>query len=339
MSRVFLALLFTLSLKAITLEDKISSLFIIGFNGLMPPSSLLSYIGTHEIGGVILFSKNIKDKEQLKELCNLLQIESKSKLFIGVDEEGGLVQRLSSKNGFFDTPKPVDVAKLDKDRAKEIYAKMANILKDEGINLNFAPSVDLAINPKNQVIYKYGRSFGSNPKRVIEYANIFMKEMQKRAIISCIKHFPGHGSSLNDSHKGFVDVTNLWSKVELEPFFNLEPKMIMSAHIFNKKLDPIYPATLSKKTIDLLRDRGFDGVIISDDMQMRAISKNYDLNSSLRLAINSGIDMLLFGNQLSKPISIDSLVNRVKLLVKSGKISKNRIDEAYKRVVRLKGEI
>ena len=334
---IFLAL-FATKLFSTTLEDKISSLFIIGFNGEKAPKSIIEYIKKRELGGVILFSKNIKDPIQLKKLTSTLKNNSKSKLFIGVDEEGGLVQRLNSKNGFFDTPKAVDIPKLGQIKARSFYKKMAKMLHNEGINLNFAPVVDLALNKNNQVIYKYGRSFGSDPKVVEKYATIFIDQMKKEGVVSVLKHFPGHGSSTKDSHKGFVDVTNLYKKIELEPFLNIDANIIMTAHIFNKNIDPNYPATLSKKSIDILRSHGFDGVILSDDLQMGAIRKNYDLNQTLSLAINSGVNMLLFGNQLSKPIDIRTLVNRVKILVNSGKIDIKNIEKSYKRVKRLKEE-
>ena len=337
MKKAFLIILFLPHLLfSITLEDKISNLFLIGFEGKRVPSKLCSYLKVHPLGGVILFSKNISSPWQLKRLTTHLQTCSKYPLFIAIDEEGGAVQRLSSKNGFFDTPSAKKIASMKEKSARYYYHKMAKILKEEGINLNLAPSVDLSINPKNRVIVKRGRSFGKSPKIVEKYASIFIKEMKKEGVIACLKHFPGHGSSLGDSHKGFVDVSRLWKKRELEPFLNLKADMIMSAHIFNSHLDPLYPATLSKKTLSILRKNGFAGLIISDDMQMRAISSNYSQKKALALALNAGVDILLIGNQLSKPQSIYDLVREVKELVSANLVSKERINEANDKILRLK---
>ncbi len=338
MFKIILALFLVLSMEAKELTSLISNMIIIGFEGEKVPISLQNYIKKNGIGGVILFSKNIKNPAQLKALTTSLKSLDKT-IMIATDQEGGLVQRLKAKNGFFDTPKPIKVAKLGEKRAKEVYISMAKMLHENGINVNFAPSVDLAKNPKNQVIAKYGRAFSAKPKEVIKYADIFIKAMQKEGLLSVIKHFPGHGSSLADSHKGFVDVSESWSREELEPFLELKSKAIMTAHIFNRHLDETYPATLSQKTNAILRDRGFDGVLISDDLQMKAIAKNFDLNTTLSKAINASVDILLFGNQLSKPIMIGDLVGRIEALIKRGDISMARIKEANRRINKIKSEL
>jgi beta-N-acetylhexosaminidase len=313
-------------------------MIIIGFEGESLPLSLEKYIEQNGIGGVILFSKNIKNPSQLKALTQKLK-SANATIMIAIDQEGGLVERLQTKNGFFDTPKPIEIAKMGEKKAKRYYTKMAKMLHENGINVNFAPSVDLAKNPKNRVIYTYGRAFSANPKEVITYASIFMKAMEEEGVLSVIKHFPGHGSSMADSHKGFVDVSTSWGREELVPFQKLPAKAVMSAHIYNKNIDATYPATLSKKTLSLLRDGGFDGVIVSDDLQMKAISENYDLNETLIRAIGASVDMLLFGNQLAKPIMIEKIVKRVEVLVKEGKISQESIIEANERITKIKEEL
>ena len=331
MFRVFFLLLLANLLQASSLTSQISNMIIIGFEGEKLPQTLQSYIKENGLGGVILFSKNIKNPQQLKSLTTSLKACDET-IMIATDQEGGLVQRLGSKNGFFDTPKAIDVAKLGEENARKLYTKMAQMLAHAGINVNFAPSVDLAKNPKNKVIAKYGRAFSADPNEVIKYADIFIKAMEKEGVLSVIKHFPGHGSSLEDSHKGFVDVSESWGREELEPFLQLPSKAIMTAHIFNRHIDEKYPATLSKKTNAILRDSGFDGLLISDDLQMQAISKNYDLNTTLTKAINAGVDILLFGNQLAKPIMIESLVKNIEALVQNGEIKLSRIKEANRRI-------
>ena len=306
-------------------------MIIIGFEGEKVPQKLQNYIKENGIGGVILFSKNIKNPLQLKELTASLKA-CDSTIMIATDQEGGLVQRLSAKNGYFDTPKAIEMPNLGEKEVKLRYTNMAEILSQSGINVNFAPSVDLAKNPKNRVIAKYGRAFSADPNEVIKYADIFISVMEKEGVLCVIKHFPGHGSSLEDSHKGFVDVSASWGREELEPFLQLKSKAIMTAHTFNKHLDDTFPATLSQKTNALLRESGFDGVLISDDLQMRAISNNFDLNTTLTKAINADVDILLFGNQLAKPIMIDTLVKRIEALVKKGTIKRERIKEANRRI-------
>jgi beta-N-acetylhexosaminidase len=334
-----LGLVLPLTLTATPSTSQIAKLFIIGFEGEKIPKKLASFIRANGIGGVILFQKNIKNPQQLKALTSSIQNLSTSPIMIATDQEGGLVERLSTKNGFYHTLKPIEVAGKGDVYAKRVYAKMAKTLAQEGINTNFAPCVDLAINPDNQVISKYGRAFSDKSETVVHFAKLFMAAMQKEGILSVVKHFPGHGSSLGDSHQGFVDVSDLWQKEELTPFIQTAPKAVMSAHIFNRHIDAKYPATLSKKSLGMLREKGFEGVIVSDDLQMRAISKNFDLNTTLTLALNGGVDMLLFGNQLAQPIMIETLVSRVKALVAAGKIKKQQIEQATQRIDTIKKDL
>ncbi len=328
-----------LLLRAEGIDDRLSSLFIIGFEGKEVPPKLCDYLTHHPLGGVILFSKNISSPKQLQSLTADLRSCAKYPLLIGVDDEGGLVQRLSRKNGFDSFPKPSEVAKGSISEAGKIYKKMAKMLHTNGINLNFAPSVDLAINPHNKIIVGYGRSFGADPKKVIAYANIFVQRMQEEGVIPVLKHFPGHGSSRGDSHKGFVDVSQSWKREELEPFLKIEAPMIMSAHLYNRRLDRKNIATLSKPTLDLLRKGGFEGVIVSDDMQMGAIIKHYPLKDALAKALMSGVDILLVGNQLSHPLSIQQLVAMMRKAYQDGEISIERIKAANAKIEKMKATL
>ena len=234
---------------------------------------------------------------------------------------------------------------MDQSQIKNTYTKMSKELKSVGINYDLAPVVDLDINQKNHVIHGLGRSFGKDPKIVAKYASTFIDAMHTNGVLTSIKHFPGHGSSVGDTHKGFVDVTNLWKKKELEPYrlLNHKADTVMVAHVFNKRLDAKYPATLSKKTVNgLLRKKlGFNGVVITDDLQMGAISKKYGLKNTLKLAINAGDDILLIGNQLDpKQVkSTKKLVNTIVSLVKSGKVKMSSIDRAYTHVRQLKEKL
>ncbi len=344
-----------------SLEEKIGTMLIVGFMGTSAPadSQICQDIYRYNLGGVILFDvnpvnkhepKNIYNKSQLRQLTQELQNCSRDgKLLIAVDQEGGKVQRLKVKYGFYGRfPKAKDIKHFSNQRVAQIYQNMSEELNSVGINYNLAPVVDLAINKKNKVIYKLGRSFGSNPKDVIKYSKIFINAMHQNGVLTSIKHFPGHGSSLGDTHKGFVDVTKVWNgQKELEPYKILNRDgvidTIMVAHVFNRKLDSKYPATLSKKTVNgLLRQEiGFDGVVITDDLQMGAITKRYNLRETLKLAINADNDLLLFGNQLSvkSMISIERLVNTIKDLIQNGEVDIFTIENSNGRIEKLKERI
>ena len=333
------------------IERMISKMVVLGFNGeTVSPNDEIYKNVKSGLGGVILFDKdpndkqkvkNVRDKEQLKKLTSQLQAISKQKLLISIDQEGGIVQRLKSADGFVNTPKASEVALKGENFAKQSYALLAKDLKESGINTDFAPVVDLAINKENKVIVTRGRSFGESSKEVIKYSSIFVDELKKQKVISVLKHFPGHGSSLGDSHLGFVDITNTWSPKELEPYKyfiqNNKVDMIMSAHVYNKNLDKNYPATLSYEiNTKLLRNKlGYEGVLISDDLQMSAISKHYDLKETLTLAINSGVNMLLFANQLAKPISLKEIVNTVYAQILNEEISLEQIIKSNERIDRM----
>ena len=345
-------------LWAVSLEHKIGQMLMVGFHGTSASanSQICKDIKKYNVGAVILFDynpvdkskpKNIANKTQLKKLTSQLQAcSSDGKLLIAVDQEGGKVQRLKSKYGFYGKfPKASDVVKMDQSQIKSTYTKMSKELKSVGINYDLAPVVDLDINMKNHVIHGLGRSFGKNPKVVAKYARTFIDAMHHYGVLTSLKHFPGHGSSVGDTHKGYVDVTKLWKKVELEPYKLLKDKAdtVMVAHVFNKKLDSKYPATLSAKTVNglLRKELGYRGVVITDDLQMGAISKKYGLKNTLQLAIKAGDDILLFGNQLDprKVVTTKKLVNTIISLVKEGKVSKRSIENSYNRIQRLKKKL
>jgi len=345
-------------LAEVSLEHKIGQMLMIGFHGISAPSDsqICKDIKQYNVGAVILFDfnpvdktkpKNIATKTQLKKLTSELQAcSSDGKLLIAVDQEGGKVQRLKSKYGFYGKfPKASDVIKMDQSKIKSTYTKMSAELKSVGINYDLAPVVDLDINMKNHVIHGLGRSFGKDPKVVAKYASTFIDAMHSHGVLTSIKHFPGHGSSVGDTHKGFVDVTHLWKEVELEPYHLLKDKAdtVMVAHVFNKKLDDVYPASLSYKTITkMLRWKlGYHGVVITDDLQMGAISKKYGLKNTLKLAINAGDDILLIGNQLDpkKVKSTKVLVETIERLIKSGEVKEENIDKAYARIQKLKKKL
>lgn len=351
--------------ESISLRDKIGQMLIIGFEGDSAEGSLIAKsIEQDNVGGVILFDYNYKTKQfdknihspaQVEQLNHRLQeINSESNikhnrprlpLFISVDYEGGAVDRLHSRYGFPKTNTPAEIGQMNVDDAQEVALKMALILKKCGFNVNFAPMVDVNTNQDNPIVAKLGRSFSSHPSEVSKYASIFTEQFLANDILPVYKHFPGHGSSDSDSHLGFVDVTSTWQDCELQPYQYLLCKhkfdgMVMTAHIVNRKLDASgLPATLSYDILTrILRERlKFNGVIIADDMQMKAISEYYSLEKALVLAINAGVDMFIFGNQLSdEPQQARQIVDIIENKVLTGEISHARIDDAYKHIVEAK---
>ena len=335
----------------IELKKLIGQMLLVGFpnEDINPSSQIVKDIQKYDLGGVILFdkfyddrskTKNISSPDQLQRLTRKLQMFAKRDFFIAVDQEGGKVARLKPEYGFRATPSAFKISKTSLENAKKLYEKQSYMLKQAGINLNFAPVVDLSLNPENKVIVGLERSYGSDSNVVASFARVMINEQKKQGITSVLKHFPGHGSSLDDSHKGFVDITKTWSTKELEPYEKLinegQVDMIMTAHVFNEYLDQKYPATLSYRVnTEVLREKmKYRGLIISDDMQMKAISEHYSTKEAVTLAINAGVDILLFGNQLAD-ISVDELVDTIFMQVKNGSISMSRIIESNERIQNL----
>ena len=343
--------LHAMSIEEKILKDQIARMLVVGFDAefIDANATIAKQLSKYPLGGVILFDrfyeepsrvKNIASPKQLQELTKALKSFAQKPLLIAIDQEGGRVARLKERDGFLPTPSAHDITLLDETKTKELYAQQSQMLQKNGINTNFAPVVDLAIEPKNHVIYGLNRSYGATSQEVVRNAKILIQEQKKHNIISVLKHFPGHGSSLNDSHVGFVNVTPTWQKEELEPYAELiedgYAQMVMTAHVFNAHLDTKHPATLSYNvnTI-LLRDQlGFEGVIISDDLQMRALTKEYSLVDTLTLALNAGVDMLLIGNQLGY-YDIEDLIEIIYEQVLLEKISYTMILQANKRIEHL----
>lgn len=334
-----------------SLDIKIGQMILIGFGQATVDEKVLEGIRNGKVGSVIFFERNIPVKnsyQELKKMTWTYQQAAAIPLFIAIDQEGGRVNRLKEKYGF---PKSITAAKMGKyplDSVKFYAETTAATLAGLGFNVNFAPVVDVASNPNNPIIAKVERSFSSNPDSVALYAEEFMKAHQKLGIVTALKHFPGHGSSKEDTHLGIADVTNTWNESELIPYRKLIESgridAIMTAHIVNKKLDEAaLPGTLSNKiTTGLLRNSlHFKGVVFSDDMQMHAITKHYKLEESVKLAILAGVDILTFSNNIqgSQEYTIDKVHGIIRKLVENGTIPASRIDESYQRIMERKRQL
>jgi beta-N-acetylhexosaminidase len=320
-------------------------MFMMGFEGTSVSASdrIARDIGEQGLGGVVLFGRNVRTPAQLTQLTADLQSFARRPLLIATDEEGGQVARLGPADGFPATQSAKSLGeKNDLDYTHTEAAKMAMTLRDAGINTNLAPVYDVNVNPDNPIIAKYDRSFSSDPQIVASQALEFVRAHHEFGILTTLKHFPGHGSSTADSHVGFVDVTGLWSESELTPFETIidagEADLVMMAHIFNADLDLDHPASLSHlTTTGLLRNRlGYHGVVISDSMQLGAITQNYSFEDAILLAAKAGVDILAYAN--NEPGDRDTF-NRARSVllaaVKDGAITERRIDESYRRITAL----
>lgn len=312
----------------------------------------LKEIREGKVGGVVLFEKNIDPKNsfiKFKQLTWSLQEAAPLPLFVALDHEGGKVNRLKEKYNFPPTVSPKYLGQTQSLDSARFYGEIyASTLSGLGFNVNFAPVVDLAINKENPVIHKLERSFTADADSMIQFASAMIKAHDKFGVVSVIKHFPGHGSSHADTHYGIADVTKYWQPEELRPYQYLIDsgivRSVMTAHIVNKNLDSAgLPGTLSKPMVTgLLRDSlNFDGVVFTDDMQMHAITKYYGLEKSIEYSINAGVDVLIFSNNIpnSEERTVDAVHRIVKKLVEEGKISKERINESFSRIVKLKSEL
>ncbi|MDR1143463.1 MAG: hypothetical protein LBK77_04480, partial [Spirochaetaceae bacterium] len=234
-------------------------------------------------------------------------------------------------------------------RTKAQAEETARILSETGINLNFAPCVDLNINPANPVIGAYGRSFSADPETVVMHAEIWINAHRRYGILSCIKHFPGHGSSSGDTHLGSVDVTGTWRETELIPYRRIirsrsgGETLIMTSHVFNAALDPRNPATLSSPVLTgILRDKlGYRGIIVSDDLDMGAIKANYTFEETLEKAVNAGVDLLCLSNNGGSydPYLARRAADTIYRLVEENKIPPERIEASWQRIMAAKREL
>lgn len=337
------------------LSDKIAQMLMVGFRDTVigSESHIVRDIQQYGIGGVVIYEydgpsksrpRNINSKEQLIQLNTDLQSLTDRPLFIGIDEEGGRVSRLKRRYGFKRTKVPQYLGELNSTDSTLKYAgQIAAACNEVGVNINFAPLVDVNVNKVSPVIGSLGRSFSSNIDTVVSVAESFVKAHHSQNVYCSLKHFPGHGSAKADSHKGFTDVSNTWTEKELEPYQRMINDslcpMVMTAHVFNRNLDPIYPATLSKPTLDILRrDMNYDGLIISDDMMMMAITRHFGLEEALEKAINAGVDVLIFSNNIDHYNAdiVPEVIETVIELVRDGKVLETRIDESYNRIMKVK---
>lgn len=361
---LFLALALALASPARAGQDgdpdvdaMLGQMVMVGFRGtgeapLTPDlENLLEDIGDGKVGGVVLFEpdyttgtrRNIVSIEQAGRLAALLQGAAAIPLFVAVDQEGGRVRRFRPEHGFPDTPSPREMGRGTPEETRRWGALTGRHLALAGVNLDFAPTLDLDVNPDSPAIGRLGRSFSPDASAVAEHAAAFAAGLWSEGVLPCYKHFPGHGSAVDDSHHGFTDITDTWSDRELRPYRDAlagpTPCMVMIGHLTLRHIDPAYPASLSRAIVArMLREGlGWDGVVVTDDMQMRAIGAEYGDKEALRLAVEAGVDIILVGGNLRPDPRLGRAVHgMLKELADSGAISPERIRESYGRIMALK---
>ncbi|SET18300.1 beta-N-acetylhexosaminidase [Paenibacillus sp. NFR01] len=324
-----------------SLEEKIGQMLLVGIEGTSLDAKAKTMIASHAIGGIILYKDNIADLAGMVALTNDLKLSNWGNgvpLFISVDQEGGKVSRLPAEYASFPSNREVGNSGKTED-ASQMGQLLAKAVRSAGFNMDFAPVLDINSNPKNPVIGD--RSFGSSADLVTKLGLAEMNGIAEEGIVPVIKHFPGHGDTGVDSHLELPVVNKTpaqLAKLEWLPFqaaINAQADVVMVAHILYPKLDPDKPASLSKAVIgDLLRDKmGFDGVVITDDLTMGAIVKNYTLAAAAVDSVQAGSDILLVAHGYDNEASVRAALLKS---VKSGAISEARIDESVRRILALK---
>ena len=288
-----------------------------------------------------IFSSNIKNMDQVRNLTTHLQSLAPTPLFVEVDQEGGNIQRLKPEHGFNPIPSAKELGAGTAENTYNIVHDLGLRLAALGINVDFAPVVDVDVNPESPAIGALERSASADPRIVTEFGGAFASGLNDAGVASAFKHFPGHGSAANNSHDGYTDVTTTYQDYELQPYKELVGKlspcaMVMVAHVVNLNIDTV-PASLSHKTIQMLRDMGFNGVVVSDDMDMGAVVNQYTREQAIEMAINAGNDLLVYGNNLDfNPNKGEEVHATIMKLVKEGKIKESQIRKSYRRIMQAK---
>lgn len=331
------------------LRRKIASLLVVGFRGdRLTSNDWIVGAVRNGLGGVILFdrdletdaARNIRSPEQVTSLVRTLRDASPGRLIVSIDQEGGRTSRLNPSNGFPATMSEAEVGAANNPAVTRDWAQgLVGSLTRIGVNLNYAPVVDLDVNPQSRAIGGLDRSFSADPDVVVANATEEIKVHRAASVKTSLKHFPGLGSAAGNTDFEVVDVSDTWREQELVPFQRLIQAgladSVLVGHVLNRQLDPTYPASLSRRTVtDVLRGRlGFRGPAVSDDMQAVAITRRYGAAEAVTLALQAGVDLLVFANQqVYDPSIVDKTIDSVVDSVRAGRLTEGRIDEAVARV-------
>ena len=318
--------------------DKVGQLLMIGIHGKTLNDDAKFMLNEYRVGGIILFDRNMESKDQVKTLIADINKAGKSAgltpLFLGIDQEGGAVARMDDK--LIKVPPAEEVGKMPVEQAVSLAKQSGAELKDLGFNINFAPVADLGLT--------YGRSYSTNPDEVVRYAGAVGKAYDEAGLWYSYKHFPGIGKTDVDLHADTsivpVSKETLLSedtKVFVDLIKQSKPNTyaIMVSHAMYPQIDPDHPASLSKAIITdwLRKDMGYNGVVITDDMDMGALAKHYTFGDMAVQSILAGSDILLVCHEYEH---MQAAYNGLMKAVKDGRISKERLDESVKRILLMK---
>ncbi len=320
------------------LDREVAGLLCVGFHGVTPSPEVLELI-RRGVGGVILFSRNLVDAEQVAELTGALKRAAGRPLLVSIDQEGGRVARLRAAHGFTELPPMRRLGEAGDERlAFEAGALLGRELRAVGVDQDYAPVVDVDTNPANPVIGD--RSLSGDPERVGRLGAALARGLQSAGVAACAKHFPGHGDTSQDSHLVLPRLSHPLARleaVELPPFTALARAgvaAVMTAHVVFESLDPVRPATLSPAVLRLLRQAcGFDGACVSDDLEMKGITASVPLEEAAPGALAAGVDQLLVCHTAAVQ---HRAIDLVRGAVEAGRLPAARLAEASRRVAALR---
>lgn len=334
------------------LKRMIGQMLMMGFRGQRPEDrgakAAQALLAAGDIGGLIFMGENLKDKAQVSELIAFMRAaRPKAGVpFLGIDQEGGMVQRLQGRHGFTPIPTAEMVAaEKSPEKVTEIYTTLARELREVGFNMNFGPVVDLNLVPTNPIIGDKARSYGAEPEDVARFAKAFVMAHRRMNMLTALKHFPGHGSSWTDSHEQFVDLSKSWQKQELTPYRALIKRgladMVMVGHLYHPDFsdEGQRPASLSRTAIEkrLRGEIGFRGLVVTDDLGMGAVKKYYPFTEALIHAVNAGNDILLIAaGHYARPADVKLIHETLMVAVQSGRIKRETIRASYWRILAAK---
>lgn len=327
--------------KRSDLEQKLAQMFLVGVPGTELSAASREFLQDYQPGGIIYFAQNYETPALIAEMSAEIQgtrnRENPLPLFISVDHEGGKVQRF--RKPFTHFPEPVEIGEIGSPKLAFLVAEvMAKELKAVGVNVDYHPLCDIHTRPSNPVIGR--RAFGMNDEIVSKMSSAMVRGFVANGVIACAKHFPGHGDTTVDSHYDLPKVNVPWDQLmerELKPFVRAmksKVDMMMTAHILNEALDPVYPATLSFSTLaqKLRKELRYNRLVITDDMQMDAVAKHFGEEDMIALAINASCDILLYRTEEKGRRAMDIAFK----FLREGRISAENVESAFQRIKEVK---
>ena len=323
----------------------VGELFILGFFGKLIPDWLGEFAARYGLGGIILFDyscrtrqydNNIESPEQLSRLCEAIAgLPSNPLVFI--DQEGGLVRRLKQTSGFQPLPSQREFNLLGAAQKREILKASFSELRQLGIRYNFAPVIDVDYNPENPSIGKIERSYSADIREVEANALLAGEVARDARVGLCLKHYPGIGGALVDSHEEFMDISDALQPAQEELFYALAPQMfgdaVLVSHAIVRQWDPDMPITLSRAGIGRLRRRLPDTLLITDDMQMQGLQKALGTSEASLQSLQAGIDMLCIGNNLiNQEAEMADIADDVERALREGTLAQEAFADSIRRV-------